>query len=112
MLTQSDLHKISSIMQTALANHPTRDELTVTLDTTLHSALKDYVTKKEFKKESNSVQRKLNIIISFFDKEYLQLEERVQRFMKPFHGLCCRESISSTQLQVNAIGFNNQPLPC
>lgn len=96
MLTQSDLQKISSIMQSelqvALLNHPTkadlkealkdyptRDEMNITLDNVLSNALKGYVTKKEFKKESNTVQKKLNIIINFFDREYLALEERVQK---------------------------------
>lgn len=101
MLTQSDVQKISSIMQTALAHHPTkddmrkyatkddlkdafkdyptRDELVITLNKALNTALKGLVTKKEFQKESRSVQRKLNIIANVFDKEYLGLENRVQK---------------------------------
>ena len=62
MLNQSDLFKIRSILQSELK-----------------IALKDRVTKVEVKNEFSKMTKKMNLIISFFDKEHQRLEKRVQK---------------------------------
>lgn len=60
-LSQSDFSQIRKILRGELKNYPTREEI-----------------QKEFKE----VNKKLDLAISFFDREYLQLRARVDRIEK------------------------------
>lgn len=51
----------------------------------INSALKDYPKRKEMKRGFDTVTKKLNIIIGFFDKEHNALEERVEHIELVLH---------------------------
>lgn len=64
MLTKSDLSQIRKAVKEELANHPTKTDLAKEL--------------RPIKDDMAHVRKDIKVIVSFFDREYLELRRRVQ----------------------------------
>lgn len=65
MLTKNDLSQIRKAVKEELVTHPTKNDLTKEL-----RPIKDDIT---------HIRKDIKAIVSFFDREYLELRRRVER---------------------------------
>lgn len=65
MLTKSDLSNIRSVIKDELSNHPTKAGLTSEL--------------KPLKADLAQIRKDVKAIVSFFDREYVELRRRVEQ---------------------------------